>query len=100
MLLVDDPREQLSERSRLLIRPLSAERNAHVQAGRAARLDEGRQLDRVAQSMEGESERDDVCERRTFRIKIEYAPIWPLQAADPARPEVKRDRAEVHQIEN
>src|SRR5437867_1130612 len=42
---------------------------------------------------------NDVSERRLLGIEIEHAPIWKLQRADAARPDMERNRAEVGDVE-
>src|SRR3989454_11503711 len=83
----------------LLVGALPAERQKHVQAGRAARLDEAGKLDLVAQPLHGPCDGDDVGEGRLLGIEIEDAPVGQLDARGAAAPHVQRDRAQVGEIQ-
>ena len=94
----DHPREQPTQRARLLVGALAAEREQHVQPGRAARLYETRQLDAVAQLLDGARHGHNVRERRLLRIEVEDAPVGLLERRDPAAPNVQRDRPHVGEV--
>ena len=99
VLLLDHPGQDLAEHARLGVRALAAERHEHVQARRAARLDEARQLDLLAELVDGPRDRDDVRERRALGVEVEDAPVRAFGRGDPAGPHVERDRPEVRDEE-
>ena len=70
-----------------------------MQARGAARLDEVRKADLVAERVDRVRDLDDVRERRALRVEVEDAPVGALGRRDAARPDVQRDRAEVGHVE-
>src|SRR5206468_4052928 len=72
---LQDTGEQLAEQPALLERALPAERNEHVQAGRAGGLQVAGQLDLAAQAPGGQRHLHHVSERRSLGIEVEDAPV-------------------------
>src|SRR6266851_2384454 len=95
----DDASQQPAERTGLLVGALPAEWQEDVQSGRAAGLDEARQLEVVAQGLRGARDPDHMIEGRFLGIQVEDAPIRLLERLDPAPPHVQGDRAEIDDVE-
>ena len=98
MLAHDHARQQLADEPRLLVAHLAPQRQQHVDAARAAGLDEARHADLVAQIVQRERDGDDVLERRFLGVEIEDAPVGALDGGEAARPHVEHDRGEVGHV--
>src|SRR5882724_2649025 len=81
------------------MRALPSQRDEQMQTRGPAGLHEQRELDPLAQLPCRQCYVDDLLERCTLRIKIEHAPVRPLQGRGATGPDMQRDRAEVDDVE-
>ena len=70
-----------------------------MQARFPRRLDERRHFDFFAHLPHRLGQRDDVRERRVLGVEIDEAPVGLREIGDAAAPDVERNRAEVHEID-